>query len=134
MLTNPHIWQCWLHVYPTTQLKLNVCTNIANSCTLSNGILQIRLHRSILSKLSLLTLCFPEGEAYSDARMPNWPHRFCTPAQDQITGPASEQGGFFEAGNLSALISPLLTGMCEWCNYTLPFLDLRFSGCHMSLK
>ncbi len=31
----------------------------------------------------------------------------------------------FEANNLSAPISPLLTGVCERCDYTLPFLGPR---------
>ncbi len=39
-------------------------------------------------------------------------------ARDRLTGPASEQGERFEAGNLSTPISPLLTHWCEWCNYS----------------
>ncbi len=48
------------------------------------------------------------GGAYGDARMPNWPPPHPL-AQDRHYGPASKQmGECFGAGNLSALISPLI--------------------------
>ncbi len=52
---------------------------------------------------------------YGDARVPNWLHRHRTPCPRSLhrtcVGAREER---FEAGNLSALISPL-------CDYTLPF-------------
>ncbi len=47
------------------------------------------------------------------------PHQACVRAT----------GEHFEAGNLSAPISPLLTGMCGWCDYLLPFLDPKGLRC-----
>ncbi len=52
------------------------------------------------------------------------PSDTATLAWDCLTGPVSKQGGGFEAGNLSASISPLLR-VCGWFDYTLPLLDPR---------
>ncbi len=85
----------------------------------------------------MLSKGFPEGGMYCNARMLNWPHRHRT-LLPGIASPGLRQskGEHLEAGNLSALISPLLTGMCGWCDYILFFwiLGLGVSGCHKSLK
>ncbi len=49
------------------------------------------------------------GGAYADARLPNWHHRHRTPLLGiASSGLRQNKGGRFEAGNLSAPISPLL--------------------------
>ncbi len=49
------------------------------------------------------------GGAYGDACMINWPHRHRTPLPGIATmGLCRDKGKRFEAGNLSAPISPLL--------------------------
>ncbi len=49
------------------------------------------------------------GGAYGDARVPNWPHQHGNPLPGiATTGLHHHKGERFEAGNLSAPISPLL--------------------------
>ncbi len=76
--------------------------------------------------------------AYGDAHVPNWLHRHLTPFPGITSlGLRWSKGECFEADNLSAPISSLLTNVCGRCDYKLLFfwiLGLGVSGCHMSLK
>ncbi len=81
----------------------------------------------VFSSMSLILrrMCFNEVGAYGDARMSNWPHKHHTPLPRIFSlGLRWNLGECFEAGNVSAPISPLLIDICEWCDYTLPFRSL----------
>ncbi len=49
-------------------------------------------------------------------------------AQDRLTGPASKQGGTLWGKHLFCPHFSTATGVCGWCNYTLPLLDSKL-GC-----